>query len=776
MRYYKIFVDNTSGLFTYSDENSKYEIGDRVKVSFRNRERSGIIICEDKPENIDFKVLPILEKLDNEIQLSKNYIKLLIWIKKYYLTSFEQVFTAALPSDLKVKYNTYYYFSDIENIFPEKIYTKYSEKVIDFIRKKLTVSRGTLNGHFTSAIIKEMLKNEILLNINEKNIGLNYWYDINYIENPKFLEVIEYFKKREAFPKSSLENSFSKIELEKLIKDGVFSVKKVLKEKEGEKEIKIFSNTLNENSITLTPEQLKAKDTIITGENRFYLLKGVTGSGKTEVYLELIKEAFKKSKGSIFLVPEISLTPQMVERFKSEFKESIAILHSKLSPKERADEWFSIYSGAKKIVLGVRSAILAPVQNLQYIILDEEHENTYKQDNNPRYNAKYVAIKRAELEDAKLILGSATPSVESYYYAKKNIFTLIEMNSRYNNIQLPEIEIIDMKKEDDLFFSKKLLDEIKLNLLKGEQVMLLLNRKGYSTYIQCKDCGHVEECSHCSIKSSFYASQNMLKCNYCGRVKKYTGHCSKCGSTNLIHSGKGVERIEEEVKKYFPSANVIRVDSESSKNKEFFEKMYFDFLDKKYDIMIGTQMISKGLHFPNVTLVGVINADTILNFPDFRAGEKTFQLVTQVAGRAGRGDKKGRVIVQTYQPEHYTFNKIETNDYEGFYNEEISNRELLEYPPFSKTINIGISSKFEKELEKFVNEFFDDIVDDNVEMFGPMKSLVYRVKDRFRYNIFIKGDRKNISIFKKTLEKKLEKYHSQSKFRIVIDVDPINLI
>ena len=317
MRYYKIFVDNTSGLFTYSDENLEYEIGNRVKVSFRNRERSGIIICEDKIENINFKVLPILEKLDNEIQLSKNYIKLLIWIKNYYLTSFEQVFTAALPVDLKVKYSTYYYFSDIENIFSEKIFTKYPKKVIDFIRKKLTVSRNTLNGHFTSSIIKEMLKNEILLNINEKNIGLNYWYDINYIENIKFLEVVEYFKKREVFPKSSLENNFPKLELEKLIKDGIFSAKKVLKEKEEEKKIKIFSNTLNENNITLTPEQLKAKDMIINGENRFYLLKGVTGSGKTEVYLELIKEAFKKGKGSIFLVPEISLTPQMVERFKS---------------------------------------------------------------------------------------------------------------------------------------------------------------------------------------------------------------------------------------------------------------------------------------------------------------------------------------------------------------------------------------------------------------------------------------------------------------------------
>lgn len=776
MRYYKIFVDNTSGLFTYSDENLEYEIGNRVKVSFRNKERSGIIICEDSIENINFKVLPIIEKLENEIQLSKEYIKLLIWMKNYYLTSFEQLFTAVLPADLKVKYNMLYSFCEIENIFSEKIYNKYSKKIIDFVRNKLSITRNTLNKHFSSAVIKEMLKNEILLSIDDKNAALNYWYDLSYVKNENFLNVIKYLKTREDFSKSSLESNFSKEEIEKLLKDKIFILNKVIKNKNEEKESQNFSNTLTEKNINLTSEQLNAKNSIINGKNRFYLLKGVTGSGKTEVYLELIKEAFKNGKGSIFLVPEISLTPQMVERFKSEFKESIAILHSKLSNKERADEWFAIYSGAKKIVLGVRSAILAPVQNLEYIILDEEHENTYKQDNNPRYNAKYVAIKRAEVENAKLILGSATPSIESYYYAKKNIFTLIEMNSRYNNVQLPKIEIVDMKKENDLFFSQKLLDEIKANLLKGEQVMLLLNRKGYSTYIQCKDCGHVEECSHCSIKSSFYASQNVLKCNYCGRIRKYTGHCSKCGSTNLIHSGKGVERIEEEIKKYFPSANVIRVDSESSKDKEFYKNMYFDFLNKKYDIMIGTQIISKGLHFPNVTLVGVVNADTILNFPDFRAGEKTFQLVTQVAGRAGRGDKKGRVIVQTYQPENYTFNKIETNDYEGFYDEEISNRELLEYPPFSRTINIGISSKFEKELEKFVFEFFNDIFYENIEMFGPMRSLVYRVKDRFRYNIFIKGNRNEISKFKKILERKMEKYYSQQKFRITIDIDPINLI
>ena len=465
----------------------------------------------------------------------------------------------------------------------------------------------------------------------------------------------------------------------------------------------------------------------------------------------------------------------MIDRFKEEFKENIAILHSKLTQSERAKEWYDIYSGRKKVVLGVRSAIFAPVQNLGYIFLDEEHETTYKQDNNPRYNAKQVAIKRVELEGAKLVLGSATPSTESFYFAQKGIFKLIELKNRYNNAFLPEVEIVDMKGEESLYFSKRLLDEIRKTLLKGEQVLLLLNRKGYSTYIQCKDCGHVAECSHCSIKYSYYASQGVLKCNYCGRVKRYTGQCSKCGSKNLIHSGKGVERVEEEIKKYF-DVRVIRVDSEMSKDREFFEKMYYDFLDKKYDIMVGTQLISKGLHFPDVTLVGVVNADTILNFPDFRAGEKTYQLVTQVAGRAGRGDKRGRVIVQTYQSEHPVFKRVKTNDYEGFYKEEIYNRELLEYPPFSKTINIGISSKYEKYLEEFVKDFFRDIKYENVEMYGPMRSMVYKVKDRFRYNIFIKGNIKEINIFKKKLKLKLTNYEKNDKIRIVVDVDPINLI
>ena len=769
MRYYKIYVDNTRELYTYEDRENKYEIGDRVIVSFRGKQRTGLIIAQDTDEERAYKVLPIQKIVENSIKLGESYIKLLVWIKNYYMSSYEQVITAAIPSGLSIKYESFYFPRDIEEFLKTDII---DGELREYFKKRVTVTKGALTKNFGLDLINALIKMELLLREGKVNITLNYFRKEELEAKEK--SVYEYFKKRERVKEESLEKLFSKKELEKLLKSGDLRLEKLIKSEE-EKVVEDIDKEIESRDKQLNEEQEKAKMDILTGKESFFLLKGITGSGKTEVYISIIKSAFNEGKGSIFLVPEISLTPQMIDRFKGEFKENIAILHSKLTQSERAKEWYDIYSGRKKVVLGVRSAIFAPVQNLGYIFLDEEHETTYKQDNNPRYNAKQVAIKRVELEGVKLVLGSATPSIESFYFAQKGIFKLIELKNRYNNAFLPEVEIVDMKGEESLYFSKRLLDEIRKTLLKGEQVLLLLNRKGYSTYIQCKDCGHVEECSHCSIKYSYYASQGVLKCNYCGRVKRYTGQCSKCGSKNLIHSGKGVERVEEEIKKYF-DVRVIRVDSEMSKDREFFEKMYYDFLDKKYDIMVGTQLISKGLHFPDVTLVGVVNADTILNFPDFRAGEKTYQLVTQVAGRAGRGDKRGRVIVQTYQSEHPVFKRVKTNDYEGFYKEEIYNRELLEYPPFSKTINIGISSKYEKYLEEFVKDFFRDIKYENVEMYGPMRSMVYKVKDRFRYNIFIKGNIKEINIFKKKLKLKLTNYEKNDKIRIVVDVDPINLI
>jgi primosomal protein N' (replication factor Y) len=769
MRYYKIYVDSTRELYTYMDLNDEYNIGERVIVSFRKKERSGLIIARDSDEEKSFEVLPIIRKMENSLVLKESYIKLLVWIKNYYMSNYEQVITSAIPSGLSIKYERYYFPRKIGEFLQDEII---DEEIREYFQKKVIAIKPTLTKKFGLERINNLIKNEILMKVGKNSVGINY-SNLDWESSLDF-DIKDYFKKRELIKDERLEEKFPKKQLEKLVKSGDLRLEKFLKEEEEKEEIEIKEDIEIKDKV-LNEEQLRAKNTILLGEDRYYLLKGVTGSGKTEVYISIIKEAFKEGKGSIFLVPEISLTPQMIDRFKGEFKENIAILHSKLTSSERAKEWYSIYTGRKKIVLGVRSAIFAPVENLGYIFLDEEHETTYKQDNNPRYNAKQVALKRAELEGVKLVLGSATPSVESYYFAQKGLFKLIELKKRYNEAVLPDIEIVDMKKEEDIYFSKKLLDEIRKTLLKGEQVLLLLNRKGYSTYIQCKDCGHVEECDHCSIKYSYYASQGILKCNYCGKIKRYTGHCSKCGSKNIIHSGKGVERVEEEIKKYF-DVGVIRVDSEISKDRDFFEKMYYDFLNKKYDIMVGTQLISKGLHFPNVTLVGVVNADTILNFPDFRAGEKTFQLVTQVAGRAGRGEKKGKVIVQTYQDEHSVFERVKNSDYEGFYDEEIKNREILTYPPFSKTINIGISSKYEEYVESFAKEFCKDIKYDGVEIYGPMRSMVYKVKDRYRHNIFVKGSLKEINNFKKILKLKITKYEKNDKIRIVIDVDPINLI
>lgn len=763
MKYYKLFVDGTNSFFTYSDEKEQFNIGDRVAVNFRNRERGALVIEEDKSESFDFKVLGIKRKLENEISLSPKYIELLLWISRYYLCNFSTVLSAALPKELKIKYSEFYRLN---------LNNKETDENLDYFFDKLGVTKQTLRKTFELTEIKDFIDSKILTEIKDKKYILDFArYEI--LENrEKYQDIYNYFIKRNRFNKKSVDEKFEKKVIDRLIENKKLIYEKKISEREFEEQQEIRKITSKD--VELTDKQKEVVENIENLDKKYFLIRGITGSGKTEVYIKLIKDALKEKKGSIFLVPEISLTPQMKDRFAREFGEEVAVLHSNISDKDKQREWLSIISGEKKVVLGARSAIFAPVKNLAYIIVDEEHENSYKQDTNPRYNAKYVAIKKAILEDCKVVLGSATPDVESYYLAKKNQFHLEILDKRYNDAKLPEIKLVDMKEEENSFFSRELLKSIRETLLRGEQVILLLNRKGYSTMIQCKDCGHIEECEHCSIKLSYYESTKRLKCNYCGREKRFLGKCSKCGSTNLYFGGKGTEQIEEKLREYF-NVPIVRVDSETARQKDFYEKTYFDFLNKKYDIMIGTQMIAKGLHFPNVTLVGVINGDLILSFPDFRASEKTFQLITQVAGRAGRGDKNGKVIIQTYQPENYVMENIKNSDYDKFYEKEIGMRDILEYPPFSKTINIGFSHTDEKILEEVSNEFFHLIKRDYVMVFVPNKSLVYKVKDRYRKNIFIKGEKSKINYFKKELLNVLEKFDSRG-CRIVIDVDPINLI
>ena len=766
MQYFDIYIDSMKGIYTYSDKNDEFEVGENVIVPFRNIKKSGFIIRKNLKESFEFKVLNISSKVKNSLKLSNEQIKLIEWMVDYYLTSYDSVIKAMIPKKIKISYSNIYFI----NLNKLNILSQHLDNgIIKYMISLTTISYNTAKTKFKKSIVDNLINKNFLYK-NDNNICINIEKFLELKEENK--EIFEYFYKKTTIKKEKLEEKFKKIDIRELEENEILKIEANINEK---KEY-ISNNTekVFKNKSLLNKKQLAIKENIENSDKKYFLLKGVTGSGKTEIYIELIKKAFFEGYGSIFLVPEISLTPQMVERFQSEFKNNIAILHSSLSDIERAKEWESIYTGEKKIILGVRSAIFSPVKNLKYIILDEEHEATYKQDSSPRYNTKYVAIKRCLDEGAKLILGSATPSIESYYYAKTGIYELLSLDDRYGNAEMPDIQVIDMKQEDDLFFSKALLEEIKNTLLKNEQVILLLNRKGYSTYIQCKDCGYVEECDNCSIKMSYYKSTNKYKCNYCGKQIHYTGKCTKCGSTNLIHSGKGIERIEEELKKYF-DVPTIKVDSELSRNKDYFSRIYKDFSDKKYSILIGTQIIAKGLHFPNVTLVGVINSDIILNFPDFRSGEKTFQLLTQVSGRAGRGDKKGKVIIQTYEPENNVIKDSKEENYDLFYEKEISSRKVFSYPPFSKILNIGFSSEDEARLLDISKKFYDEIKSQDIESYGPMPSMVYKVQKRFRMNIFVKGSKKKIDKFKLFLKKKLNEFND-IKVRIVVDIDPINMM
>lgn len=588
-------------------------------------------------------------------------------------------------------------------------------------------------------------------------------------------EIFSYLKNKKQISYETLIKNFNKDLIEVHIKEKNILLSKEPKFKKKIQQEKELDLSLNKKETLLNHEQKIARDKFLDGDKRFYLLKGITGSGKTEVYISIIRRALEKGEGVIFLLPEIALTPQMTSKFKAVFNENIAILHSKLTPLEREEEWLSIYNGEKKIVLGVRSAIFSPVKNLKYIIIDEEHEASYKQDTEPRYDARYVALKRAEIEDAKVIMGSATPQIESYWYAKKGIFELLELNSRYNENALPKFKLVNMRQEGERELSNTLINETVFRLRNNHQIIYLLNRKGYSTYIQCEECGTVETCPHCSVSLNYYKSDGKYRCNYCGYSKAFSKNCHSCGSDKLRLLGQGTEKLEDAVQELLPKARILRVDAGTVKEKDAYERIYHDFLEKKYDILLGTQMISKGLHFPEVTLVGIINADTILHFPDFRSAEKTYQLLTQAAGRAGRGDIEGEVVIQTYNPEHYVIEKIINEDYNGLYNIEIENRRLLSYPPFTRIVNIVLSSEDEEYLKKKSLEFKDKIKCNNVEMYGPIPCPIARIKNRYRYQIFIKGTREGIKEFKKGLYDKIQK-NKNNKLRITVDVDPINLL
>lgn len=491
----------------------------------------------------------------------------------------------------------------------------------------------------------------------------------------------------------------------------------------------------------LTKAQNTAYNEILNTDKLITLLRGVTGSGKTEIYVHLVNEVIQKNKTAIVLVPEISLTTQLIDRFRGIFGNNIAVLHSSLSDGERYDEWRRIKSGKVSVVIGTRSAIFSPINNIGIIIIDEEHEDTYKQENNPKYRTLDIAIERAKYSNAKIVLGSATPSLESYAKAKVGRYNLVELLERVNSISLPKVYIIDMK--DEMKKGNSILSSLAINLIndrlnRKEQIMILINRRGYSNYIMCNECGNVLKCQNCDISLTYHKSNDTLRCHYCGYATVKPNVCPKCGSKYLISKGIGTEKIEEYLYDKF-KARIVRMDKDSTTNKGMHEKIINDFNNYKYDILLGTQMISKGLDFKKVSLVIVLNGDSNLNIPDYRSAEKTFNLLTQVSGRAGRNDSVGVSIIQTYNPSHYSIIYSKNHDYISFYNKEIQIRKKLNYPPFCKLVAVRIiSSDYDtgnNEINK-ICKYLKNKLDIKYTILGPSVSL--KVNNTYKFQIIIK--------------------------------------
>lgn len=538
-----------------------------------------------------------------------------------------------------------------------------------------------------------------------------------------------------------------------------------------------YDGISNYKRVNLTDKQRLVSDTIISsfGKSDTFLLYGVTGSGKTEVYMDVIEKAINNGKSAIMLVPEIGLTPQIVGKFISRFGNVISVLHSKLSDSERYDEYRKITDGEAKIVIGTRSAIFVPFNNIGVIIIDEEHTSSYKQDNNPRYSAINVAEWRSKYHNCPLVLGSATPSLESFAKAGNHVYKLLSLTERAGGSVLPIVNIIDMKEEvkkGNFILSDMLKNKISEVLSKGEQAIILLNRRGYSSTISCKECGYVYKCPNCDITYTYHKSSNNLKCHYCGYSMVLPNKCSICGSDNLKDYGLGTEKLEETLNSLY-KARIVRMDVDTTSRKGQHQKIIDDFGEHKYDILIGTQMIAKGLDFPLVTLVGVVSIDSSLTSPDYRASENTFQLLSQVSGRAGRSESKGEVIIQTFNPDHYAITLAKNHDYIDFYKEEMKIRKMLKYSPYYYMVLVSITSKdYElgfKEANKIGSYIRNNISSDSIVL-GPTMANMFKVNNIYHYQIIIKY-RKDDSLMK-VLKFIIDMQVKNNKIDVSIDFNP----
>lgn len=531
----------------------------------------------------------------------------------------------------------------------------------------------------------------------------------------------------------------------------------------------------------LTADQQTAVDAICDSiqstDPQTFLLQGVTGSGKTEVYLRSIAQTLANNQTALMLVPEISLTPQMVTRVKSRFGDLVAVLHSGLSNGERYDEWRRIERGEAKVVVGARSAAFAPLENIGLIIMDEEHESSYKQDETPRYHARNVAKWRSDYYGATVVLGSATPSLESRARAQKGVYQHLLLPERINQQPLPAVQVVDMRQElrkhAESNFSTELLDEIQIRMSRGEQSILMLNRRGYSSFIMCRDCGFVLQCPNCDISLTLHMDTHTMKCHYCGHEEPIPKICPNCQSHKIRYYGTGTQKVQEELQAIIPDAKILRMDVDTTRRKGMHEKLLNSFGNQEADILIGTQMIAKGLDFPNVTLVGVLNADTALGLPDFRSSERTFQLLTQVSGRAGRADKTGSVIVQTFNPDHYAIKLAQHHDYEHFFQMEMNIRHRGKYPPYFYTLQISVSHEEEAQAAKAIMniaQFLKPNLDKNSIVLGPTPKSIARMNRKYYYQLVIKY--KQDTQLHQLLTQMMDQIQKQSRHGVQISIDP----
>lgn len=787
--------------------SNKVTPGVRALVPFGGGNRLKEAFVFELAENSDYPGLKeIIKVVDDKPVLSENMLKLAEWMKDRYICTYSDAIKCMLPAGIGIKgFRMLRLLSYGEKLAkdPAKIVQlllendsqcdyeelkrisgiKYFSKHVKYLEEAGIVS---ISEEFTITA-KEKYTKVAYLALPEEDVLFDI--ESNIIRKIQHIRVLEMLMETEHVTAADLSRfaGVSPSVLDTLRKQGYINFKEVEVVRDPVRH-RIFEKTLPFN---LTVQQVKALQVMnaMLDEGKFaeILVHGVTGSGKTEVYLQLIQSVIMKGRQAIVLVPEISLTPQMVERFRGRFGNEVAVLHSRLSPGEKYDQWRLIKEGRIKVAVGARSAVFAPFKCLGVIIIDEEHETSYKSDNTPKYRASDIAVRRCIEDNALVVYGSATPSVETYFRAEKGEIKLVEMLERANGMLMPKVNTVDMRKELDngnrTAFSEKLSEELLLNKEKGQQTILFLNKRGYASFVLCRSCGFTARCKNCNISLTYHSHDDRLICHYCGFTTKMPRACPKCRSNYFRQFGTGTQKIEEDISRLFPGTTVIRMDMDTTTGKNSHEDILRTFREQNINVLVGTQMIAKGHDFPNVTLVGVLAADSTLNLDDYKASERTFQLVTQVAGRAGRGELEGRVVIQTYNTEDFCIISACRHDYSAFYRQEIKIRERLRYPPFTNIAVIILSSADDRlcynkseEVKHKLDMMLDQGKDGDL-LLGPLRAPLSKIRNRYRWRIVLKCN--SLEKLIRTLSAVYDgfrKAKDKQEVDLSIDINPVSML